>query len=87
MLETTEKQEDKEKENYIPSTVAGYQFLGTTHERIFFIIVLTFLSAAPIIFGKGIPSHADWHIHMEHAYSLKNAFGKGSFCQDGLITK
>ena len=55
----------------------SYRFLGTRSERFFFITLLTFLSCAPIIFGKGIPSHADWHIHIEHAYNFKRCFWQG----------
>jgi len=72
-LETTEIKEDVEQKGLT------YHFLGTRSERIFFIILLTFLSAAPIIFGKGIPSHADWHIHIEHAYNFKRCFWQGQW--------
>ena len=57
----------------------GYHFLESRTERIVFIILLTLLSAGPIIFGKSIPSHADWHIHIEHAYNFKRCFWQGQW--------
>ena len=69
-----ESNETKEKVEEKSST---YHFLGSRSERIFFITLLTFLSVAPIIFSKGIPSHADWHIHIEHAYNFKKCFWQG----------
>lgn len=57
----------------------GYVFLGTATERFIFIVVLGILSCAPIMFGKGIPSHADWHIHMVRASIFKTAFWEGNF--------
>ena len=57
----------------------GYHFLGSTSERVVFLILMTLLSCGPIIFGKSIPSHADWHIHIEHAYNFKRCFFQGQF--------
>ena len=71
MLEASAIEEKTEQKR------AGYHFLGSRSERFFFITLLTFLSCAPIIFGKGIPSHADWHIHIEHAYNFKRCFFQG----------
>lgn len=59
------------------SQAKGYRFLESRMERIFFLILITVISAGPIIFGKSIPSHADWHIHMEHAYNFKRCFWQG----------
>lgn len=75
-MENLENTEIKELAEVKSST---YQFLGSTSERVFFIILMTFLSCAPIIFGKGIPSHADWHIHIEHAYNFKKCFWQGQW--------
>ncbi len=57
----------------------GYQFLGTRTERVVYLILLTLFSTGPIIFGKSIPSHADWHIHIEHAYNFKRCFWQGQW--------
>lgn len=56
-----------------------YHFLGSRTERVIFLILITLISAGPIIFGKSIPSHADWHIHIEHAYNFKRCFWQGQF--------
>ena len=79
MLEVAEKQEPTESESPTNIKKDSYKFLGSRSERVIFIFFLTLLSCAPIIFGKGIPSHADWHIHMEHAHSFKEAFWEGQF--------
>lgn len=55
----------------------GYRFLGTSFERFIFLLLLTLISCGPIIFGKSIPSHADWHIHIEHAYNFKRCLLQG----------
>ncbi len=67
---STRIEESKEKSE-------GYVFLGTITERIVFITLLTLISSGSIIFGNSIPSHNDWHIHIEHAYSFKKAFWQG----------
>lgn len=72
-MEVNELEEKTEQKS------TSYHFLGTRSERFFFITLLTFLSCAPIIFGKGIPSHADWHIHIEHAYNFKRCFWQGQW--------
>ncbi len=72
-MEADEIQEKPEEKG------SAYHFLGSRSERIFFVALLTILSAAPIIFGKGIPSHADWHIHIEHAYNFKRCFWQGQW--------
>ena len=74
MLDNTEMQESNQIEE-----VKGYHFLGSRTERVVFLILLTILSCGPIIFGKSIPSHADWHIHIEHAYNFKRCFWQGQF--------
>lgn len=78
MLESTEKHSISE----LPKgsvQVKGYQFLSTRTERIVFLILLTLGAVAPIMFGKSIPSHADWHIHIEHAYNFKRCFWQGQW--------
>ncbi|MBI3589753.1 MAG: hypothetical protein HY094_00020 [Candidatus Melainabacteria bacterium] len=76
MIESTEKQEVNEiSKADVPSK--SYHFLGTRTERVVFLTLMTLLSVAPIIFGKTIPSHADWHIHIEHAYNFKRCFWQG----------
>lgn len=72
MEESLEK--EKREETY---DVKGYHFLGSRIERIVFLVLLTLLSAGPMIFGESIPSHADWHIHVEHAYNFKRCFWQG----------
>ena len=56
-----------------------YRFLGSRFERIVFLVVLMLICAGPIIFGKSVPSHADWHIHMERAYNFKRCFWQGQW--------
>lgn len=78
MIESSEKHELNQTNVELP-TSRSYHFLGSRTERIFFLILITILSAGPIIFGKSIPSHADWHIHIEHAYNFKRCFWQGQF--------
>ena len=70
----TENIEPREEEPRV-----SYHFLGSRMERIVFLVLLTLISAGPIIFGKSIPSHADWHIHIEHAYNFKTCFFQGQW--------
>lgn len=57
----------------------GYHFLGSRTERVVFITLLILLCTGPIIFGHSIPSHADWHIHIERAYNFKRCFWQGQW--------
>ena len=77
MLESTEKTEINQIPKAEESLSKPYHFLGTRTERIVFLILMTLISTGPIIFGKSIPSHADWHIHIEHAYNFKRCFWQG----------
>lgn len=74
MSETVEQIEQKEIQ-----PEKNYQFLGTRTERVVFLILMTLLSCGPIIFGKSIPSHADWHIHIEHAYNFRRILFQGEW--------
>lgn len=65
----------------------SYQFLGSVTERVVFLLILTLISAGPIIFGKSIPSHADWHIHIEHAYNFKRCFWQGQWLPRWIDTQ
>lgn len=77
MTEVAEKNEINNESHIETLTAKQYHFLGSRVERIVFLALLTLISAGPIIFDKGIPSHADWHIHMEHAYNFKRCFWQG----------
>lgn len=57
----------------------GYNFLETRSERILFLILLTFVSASPIIFRDSLPAHADWHSHAANAYHFKRCFWQGEW--------
>ena len=56
-----------------------YHFLESKVERIVFLVLLLIICISPILFGKGMPTHADWHIHMERAYNFKRCFWQGQF--------
>lgn len=81
MTEIAEKNDEKNEINNVSlpevSVSRQYHFLGSRIERIVFLVLLTLLSAGPIIFDKSIPSHADWHIHIEHAFNFKRCFWQG----------
>ncbi len=81
MTEIAEKndQENEVSNASLPEVLVTkqYHFLGSRIERIVFLVLLTLLSAGPIIFDKSIPSHADWHIHIEHAFNFKRCFWQG----------
>lgn len=79
MIESTEQKPINQEQDQDTPSLKGYHFLSTRTERIVFLILITLLSTAPIVFGKGIPSHADWHIHIEHAYNFKRCFWQGQF--------
>ena len=80
MIENIQEKQNNQSQNEIaPEESKGYHFLGTRTERVVFLILLTLLSAGPIIFGKSIPSHADWHIHIEHAYNFKKCLWQGQW--------
>ncbi|MBI2995623.1 MAG: hypothetical protein HYY52_02815 [Candidatus Melainabacteria bacterium] len=83
MIESTENQTisqtEPTAESPIQHEVKGYHFLGNRMERIVFLVLLTLISCGPMIFGKSIPSHADWHIHMEHVYNFKRCFWQGQW--------
>ena len=57
----------------------SYHFLSTKTERIVFLVLLTLISAAPLIFRQSLPAHADWHSHMGNAYYFKKYFWEGEF--------
>lgn len=79
MVMVEEQDSLRTSETEVIHSAKSYYFLGSRTERVVFIFLLTFLSCAPIIFGKGIPSHADWHIHIAHAYHFKRCFWQGEF--------
>lgn len=64
-----------------------YQFLGSLAEQIVFLSLMVFICSAPIIFSNGIPSHADWHIHMERAYNFKRCFWQGQWMPRWIDTQ
>lgn len=74
MAETIEQEEILTPKQTEIQPEKSYSFLGTRTERVVFLLLLTMLSCGPIIFGRSIPSHADWHIHIEHAYNFKRCF-------------
>lgn len=86
-MEITKEKDETQIEGTKPvSEEKGYHFLSTRHERVVFLILLVIIAAGPIIFGKSVPSHADWHIHMERAYNFKRCFWHGQLLprwQDG----
>lgn len=57
----------------------GYYFLSTATERVVFLILLTFISASPIIFRDSLPAHADWHSHAANAYHFQRCFWQGQW--------
>lgn len=57
----------------------SYRFLGNTTERMVFLVLVTLLSAAPLIFKSGLPAHADWHSHIANAFHFKKCFWQGEF--------
>lgn len=77
MTEVTEKTEINETPKVEVTTNKMYHFLGSRTERVVFLFLITLLSCGPIIFGDSIPSHADWHIHIEHACNFKKCFWQG----------
>ncbi len=57
----------------------SYQFLGSLTERVFFLVFLTVITAAPLLFREGFPAHADWHSHIANAFHFKKCFFQGEF--------
>lgn len=54
-----------------------YHFLSARSERIVFLVLLSLVAAAPLIFRGAFPAHADWHSHMANMYQFKKAFWQG----------
>ncbi len=77
---TEEKKEDNHIQNQpdLPKQ-NEYYFLHSRSERFIFLILCLVLAVGPILFLKSIPSHADWHIHMERAYNFKRCFWQGQY--------
>ena len=63
----------------VDSKSKGNYFLSTRTDRIIFLVILTLISAGPIIFRDAIPGHADWHSHASNAYHFKRGFCQGVF--------
>lgn len=63
----------------VVSTPKNYYFLSTKVDRIVFLIILTLISAGPLIFRDGIPGHSDWNSHVSNAYHFKRGFCQGVF--------
>lgn len=59
--------------------VKEYHFLGSRTERIVFLVLLTFISASPIIFRDSLPAHADWHSHAANAHHFQRCFWQGQW--------
>src|SRR3990167_6730116 len=79
-----EATQGKKEENQIQSNPDApkqneYYFLHSRAERFVFIVLCLILAAGPILFLKSVPSHADWHIHMERAYNFKRCFWQGQY--------
>lgn len=78
-MEPTNENTDKTQNQFLEKPLKEYHFLDARSERIVVIALLILISTAPIIFGKSIPSHADWHIHMERAYNFTRCFWQGQW--------
>lgn len=74
----------KNEENQVPIQLDlpkqnNYHFLHSRGERFIFLVLCLLFVVGPILFLKGVPSHADWHIHMERAYNFKRCFWQGQY--------
>jgi len=79
MESTQEKETGQVQEEKAPEEIKGYHFLSSRNERIVLLLLLIVVAVGPIVFGESVPSHADWHIHMERAYNFKKCFWQGQF--------
>ena len=59
------------------TTTSSSGFFQTKTSRIIFITLLVLICIGPILFAPNLPTHADWHIHMERAYNFKRCFWQG----------
>lgn len=70
-------EENKLENNNSPTKLDSYRFLGSITERMVFLVLITLLSASPLIFKSGLPAHADWHSHIANAFHFKKCFWQG----------
>ncbi len=80
------KESDQSQLTSVQEDQKGYFFLSTRMERIVFLVLMTLISAAPLIFKDSLPAHADWHSHATNAYHFKRAFWQGQYLPRWLDT-